>query len=214
MRVNQNMRVIRRVLQRIVNDIGEKLAQTLTIALNIEIRRHMHLNLVVMRGVGNLQRLDHLVQKIGHREGLHVQAGSTRLHARQIQKEGNKVRKAVSLRDDDLKISRARLNNTVSHILRLRLHHCHRSAQLMRNVGNHVLTHLVRVLQLFAHTVETDGKLTHFIGARRLNTSVIVALSHILCSIANLSERVREVTGKIMADDGENDHHDRQGNPA
>ena len=91
MRLHQHIRAVGGVLQRVADDIGEQLAQTILVPFDHDVVGNVHFDDMRMPTVGDLQRFDGVVKKLGEVEPFDIQAGGSGLHAAQIQQERDQI---------------------------------------------------------------------------------------------------------------------------
>lgn len=65
--------IVRGMLERVRDDIGEQLAQAVLIACHLDIVGHMHFDVMRMPGIGDFQRFHGFVKKIGEIEPFDLQ---------------------------------------------------------------------------------------------------------------------------------------------
>ena len=190
-RFNQHRRVVGGVLERVADDIREQLAQPVLVAFHRQIVRHMHVDGVGMAGIRDFQRLDGLVDKIGEIEPLDLQARRARLHTGQIEQECDQIAQSMRLVENALHIRRGRFDHAVGEILKHRLQRRNRCAQLMADVRNQIVAHLVGVLKLLGHFVERSGQHADLIIAVRagLHAHGVVAFRHGFRGVSHLPQR-------------------------
>ena len=96
--------IVRGMLERVRDDIGEQLAQAVLIACHLDIVGHMHFDVMRMPGIGDFQRFHGFVKKIGEIEHFDLQACRAGFHAGKIKKERDQIGQAVRLIEDAFQI--------------------------------------------------------------------------------------------------------------
>ena len=79
------------------------------------------MDVVGVTAIGDFQRLDGFVKKVGEIELLDIQTRRTRLDAAQIQQKGDEVGETLRLGEDALQIGGSGLGDAVGHVLDHRL---------------------------------------------------------------------------------------------
>ena len=107
-----------------------------------------------MAAIGDFQRLDGLVKKVGEVELFDIQTRRTGLHTAQIQQEGDEVGETLRLGEDALQIGGSGLGDAVGHVLDHRLQSGNGRTQLMAYIGYHVAAHFIGMFEFAGHLVE------------------------------------------------------------
>ena len=214
MAFDNDVRVVRRMLHRIGDDIGEQLVQAVLVGFDVQLVRHVDLHAVVVAAVGDFQRFRRPLEELLEVETGDLQAGGAGFHARQVEEEGDEVGEPVRFRDDHLEVGGSGFHDVIGHVLGEGLHSGDGGTQLVADVGDEVLAHLVGVLQLFGHGVEAGGELRDLVGAGDGHAGVVGAGGHGFRRVAHLQERSDEVPGEYVADDERQQQDDWQGDPS
>ena len=147
------------------------------------------MDVVVVTAIGDFQRLDGFVKKVGEIELLDIQTRRTRLDAAQIQQKGDEVGKPVRLGEDSLQVGGGGFGDAVGHVLDHRLQGGDRRAQFMAHVGDHVAAHFIGMLEFAGHLVERTGKLADLVVTILIDIHAdrVIAIRHGFGHIAHLA---------------------------
>ena len=105
------------MFERIGDDIGEQLAQTILIAFHFDVVGHVDFDIVGMPGIGDFQRFHGFVDEIREIEFIDLQARRTGFHAGQIKQKRDQIRQTVRLVENAFQIRWGRFHNAVGHVL-------------------------------------------------------------------------------------------------
>ena len=215
MGLDEHFGAIGRVLERVGDDVGEQLAQTVLVALHADVVGHPHVDDVAVSAVRDLQRLHGVVDEVVEIEPFDLKARGPGLHARQVQQERDEIGEPVRLVQDAFQIRRCRLHDAVRHVLHHGLQRGDGGSQLMADVGDHIPPHLVGMLQLLGHLVEGARQLAHLVVAvcPGFDPDRVVAVGHGLGGVRHLPQRRGQAPGEEIGDAERHDERQRHRDP-
>ena len=189
MGIDQHGGAVGRMLQCVGDDVGEQLAQAVLIAFHRDVGRHGDADVVGVAAIGDFQRLDGLVKKVGEVELFDIQTRRTGLHTAQIQQEGDEVGETLRLGEDALQIGGSGLGDAVGHVLDHRLQSGNGRAQLMAHIGDHVAAHFIGMLEFAGHLVERASQLADLVMTILIDIHAdrVIAIRHGFGHIAHLA---------------------------